>query len=53
MEYCKDHSYFETRILNRKKEIKKEHKLKMYARQILTIIDELHNNNIIHADLKL
>ena len=53
MEYCNSASYLEHEILERKKEIRDETQLRDYATQILTAIDHIHSQGVVHADLKL
>ena len=53
MEHVNDAGYFERKLEHRKKEIKNETKLREYARDVLEGLREVHNSNIIHADMKL
>lgn len=53
MEFVKDGNWLEHKIGERKREIKNEIKLKRIAKDILQGIQEIHNKNLIHADIKL
>lgn len=53
MEHINDPEYFERKLEHRHKEIKNEDKLRQYATDVLEGLKEIHNTNIIHADMKL